>query len=89
MPSVEEIRDELARWLFSYEAAAGRKFYSRRRQYESLRHCILDSLRRNRRILIDYAVLPREIHLIIEVAAGETTAAGREGNRPGHWAQSQ
>lgn len=89
MPPLEEIRSAPTRWLFSYQVAAGRKLYSRRRQNKSLRCGILDSLTRSRRILVDYAVLPREIHLHHRGCRRGEGDGGGEGNRPRDRAQGQ
>jgi hypothetical protein len=68
-------QDAPAAWYVSWQAAFGRDLFADPSLYARVRERLLDAHRRRERVLVDYTMLPREIHLVSQIAPGDTAGA--------------
>lgn len=62
-----------AMWHLSWQAAAGREFFPPASLYVRIRKRLIGAHKGKGRVLVDYALLPTEIHVVAEIAPPDTT----------------
>jgi hypothetical protein len=82
--------NEPTMWHLCWQAAIGREFVPQLSFYARIRGLLLDVLKRKGRTLIDFAVLPTEIHVVAEIPPGETAGgvARAIGNVVARWVRA-
>lgn len=77
-------------WHICWQAAVGRDLFAEVALYARVRERILDAHRRRGRVLIDYLLLPGEIHVIARLDAGDAPGpvARAIGNIVARWVRS-
>jgi hypothetical protein len=75
MDSSEPEKDAPAAWHVSWQAAIGRDLFADPSLYARVRERLIESHSRRGRVLVDYTLLPREIHLVSQIAPGDTAGA--------------
>jgi hypothetical protein len=74
-------------WHVSWQAAIGRDLFADPSLYARVRERLIDAHSRRGRVLIDYTMLPREIHLVSQIAPGDSAGgvARAIGNVVARW----
>ena len=87
-----EPREGLTTWHLCWQSAVGREFFVDRSLYERVQARLIDAHRQRGRVLLDYLLLPTEIHVVSLLPDGETPGgvARAIGNVVSRWVrQSQ
>lgn len=90
--SEAEPREGLTTWHLCWQAAVGREFFSDKSLYVRVQARLIDAHRQRGRQLLDYLLLPTEIHVVSVLPSGETPGgiARAVGNVVARWVrQSQ
>jgi hypothetical protein len=87
MDSSDPGRDAPTAWHVSWQAAIGREIFADRSLYARVRERLIDAHGRRGRVLVDYTLLPREIHLVSQIAPGDSVGgvARAIGNVVARW----
>jgi len=64
-----------AAWHVSWQAAIGRELFADPTLYARVRERLIDAHHRRGRVLVDYMMLPREIHLVSQIGPGDSAGA--------------
>ncbi|MES2956715.1 MAG: hypothetical protein V4792_00935 [Pseudomonadota bacterium] len=77
-------------WHLCWQAAVGREFFADPALYSRVRGRLIDAHKRQGRVLVDYALLPTEIHVVAEIAPGDTagSVARAVGNIVARWVRA-
>lgn len=77
-------------WHVCWQAALGREFFPHPALYGRIRRRLLEAHRRKGRVLVDYALLPTEIHVVAEIPPGDTvgSVARAVGNVVARWVRA-
>jgi hypothetical protein len=75
MDSSDPGREAPTAWHVSWQAAFGRDLFADPSLYARVRERLLDAHSRRGRVLIDYTMLPREIHLVSRIEPGDSAGA--------------
>jgi hypothetical protein len=70
-----ELPPDVSLWHLCWQAAVGRDFLAHPSLPERIRHRLIDAHRRPGRVLLDYLVLPSEIHVVSVIPAGDSPGA--------------
>jgi hypothetical protein len=62
-------------WHVSWQAAFGRDLFADPSLYARVRERLIDAHNRRGRVLVDYTMLPREIHMVSQIASGDSAGA--------------
>jgi REP element-mobilizing transposase RayT len=81
---------ESTMWHLCWQAALGRQFFADPTLYERVRKLLFEVHRRRGRVLVDYALLPTEIHLVAEIQPGDSVGgvARAIGNVVARWVRA-
>jgi hypothetical protein len=81
---------EPSMWHLCWQAAVGREFDVEPSLFERIRGRLLDAHRLKGRVLVDYVLLPTEIHVVAEIAPGDTvgSVARAVGNVVARWVRA-
>jgi hypothetical protein len=84
-------KDAPAAWHVSWQAAIGRDLFAEPSLYPRVRERLIDAHSRRGRVLVDYTLLPREIHLVSQIAPGDSVGgvARAIGNVVARWVREQ
>lgn len=87
MDSSERGKDAPTAWHVSWQAAIGRDLFANPSLYARVRERLIDAHSRRGRVLVDYMMLPREIHLVSQIAPGDSAGgvARAIGNVVARW----
>jgi hypothetical protein len=87
MDSSDPGKDAPAAWHVSWQAALGRDLFADPSLYARVRERLIDAHNRRGRVLVDYTLLPREIHLVSQIAPGDSAGgvARAIGNVVARW----
>ncbi len=82
--------NESTMWHLCWQAAIGRDFVPHPSFYGRIRGLLIGVLKRKGRTLVDFAVLPTEIHVVAEIPPGETVGgvARAIGNVVARWVRA-
>jgi hypothetical protein len=77
-------------WHLCWQAAVGREFFVDPALYEHVRGLLIRAHQRQGRVLIDYALLPTEIHVVAEIQPGDSvgSVARAIGNIVARWVRA-
>ncbi len=77
-------------WHLCWQAAIGREFFADASLYGRVRDRLIDAHQRQGRVLVDYALLPSEIHVVAEIPPGDTigSVARAVGNIVARWVRA-
>jgi hypothetical protein len=77
-------------WHLCWQAAIGREFFAEPSLYGRVRDRLIDAHRREGRVLIDYVLLPTEIHVVAEIPPGDSVGrvARAVGNVVARWVRA-
>jgi hypothetical protein len=77
-------------WHLCWQAAVGREFFADPELYERVRGLLIRTHQRQGRVLIDYALLPTEIHVVAEIQPGDSvgSVARAIGNIVARWVRA-
>jgi hypothetical protein len=91
MDSSDVRKDAPTAWHVSWQAAIGRDLFAEPSLYERVRARLLDAHSRRGRALVDYLLLPGEIHLVSQVSPGDSAGgvARAIGNVVARWIREQ
>lgn len=87
MDSSDPGRDAPTAWHMSWQAAIGREIFADPSLYARVRERLIDAHDRRGRVLVDYTMLPREIHLVSQITPGDSVGgvARAIGNVVARW----
>ncbi len=79
-----------AMWHLCWQAAVGREFFPEPSLYGRIRDLLIGAHQQKGRVLVDYALLPSEIHVVAEIAPGDTagSVARAIGNVVARWVRA-
>jgi len=77
-------------WHLCWQAAVGREFFADPSLYARIRARLIGAHRHKGRVLVDYALLPTEIHVVAEIAPGDSagSVARAIGNVVARWVRA-
>src|SRR5688572_4418845 len=77
-------------WHLCWQAAVGREFFADPSLYGRIRARLIGAHRHQGRVLVDYALLPTEIHVVAEIAPGDSagSVARAIGNVVARWVRA-
>lgn len=86
----EEPTGESTVWHLCWQAAMGREFFVHPSLYARTRDRLIDAHRRRGRVLVDYTLLPTEIHVVTEIPPGDDASgiARAVGNVVARWVRA-
>jgi hypothetical protein len=59
-------------WALSWQAAVGREFFRDASLFNRIRQRLIEAHQRSGRVLIDYLLTPTEVHVVAQIAAGDS-----------------
>ncbi|CAN5888504.1 hypothetical protein BH11PSE8_BH11PSE8_32930 [soil metagenome] len=71
----EETASGATVWHLCWQAAMGREFFVHPSLYARVRERVIEAHRRPGRVLVNYTLLPTEIHVVTEIAPGDSASA--------------
>lgn len=80
-----------AMWHLCWQAAVGREFFPLPELYGRIRNRLIDAHKSKGRVLVDYVLLPTEIHVVAEIALPDTagSVARAVGNVISRWVRAE
>lgn len=77
-------------WSLSWQAAVGREFFGASSLVERIRYRLIDAHQRSGRVLVDFVLLPTEIHAIAQIRDDDTVVgvARSFGNVVSRWVRA-